>query len=70
MSYPYLKSHSVIVLYLSHTENEIGKTGGLTYKRTKLGDISESKLGDISESKLGDISESKRFRIFNFLCAF
>jgi len=28
VSYPYLKSHAVWALYLSHTENEIEKTGG------------------------------------------
>lgn len=27
VSYPYLKSHAVWALYLSHTENEIEKTG-------------------------------------------
>ena len=28
VSYPYLKNHAVWALYLSHTENEIEKTGG------------------------------------------
>jgi len=28
VSYPYLKSHAVWALYLSHTENEIEKNGG------------------------------------------
>jgi hypothetical protein len=28
VSYSYLKSHAVWALYLSHTENEIEKTGG------------------------------------------